>query len=49
MKTKAIVTLIAGAFLLLGCAGPDHYPITGTEVGINDQVQFMSAPEFARY
>ena len=49
MKTKAIATLIVSSFLLLGCAEKDRYPITGNSVGINDQVQFMSAPEIPRY
>ena len=49
MKTKTIMTVIAGSFLLLGCANTGHYPITGQEVGINDQVQFMSAPQVAQY
>ncbi len=49
MNTKSIAILLIGSFLLLGCAGADHYPITGNAVGINDQVQFMSAPEITRY
>ena len=49
MKSKTIITLIAGSFLLLGCANSGHYPITGQSVGINDQVQFMTVPEMVRY
>jgi hypothetical protein len=47
MKTKAIVTLIAGSFLLLGCATSDHYPISGQSIGIDDQVRYMTAPNAA--
>ncbi|MEM1075170.1 MAG: hypothetical protein AAF665_16815 [Pseudomonadota bacterium] len=49
MTSKTLFTLIAGSFLLLGCAHSNHYPITGQEVGINDQVRYMSAPEVTRY
>jgi hypothetical protein len=44
MKTKAIATLVAGSFLLLGCANSGHYPITGDAIGPNDQVRYMVAP-----
>jgi hypothetical protein len=44
MKTKEIATLIAGSFLLLGCANSGHYPITGDAIGPNDQVRYMVAP-----
>ncbi len=47
MRTKAIFTLIAGSFLLLGCATSDHYPISGQNIGIDDQVRFMTAPNVA--
>ena len=49
MKTKVVVTLIAGSFLLLGCANTGHYPISGQSVGIDDQVRYMTAPDVARY
>lgn len=49
MKTKTLLTLIAGSFILLGCANSGHYPITGQQVGINDQVQFMSTPDIPQY
>jgi hypothetical protein len=44
MKTKTIAALIAGSFLLLGCANSSQYPITGEAVGPNDQVRYMIAP-----
>ena len=50
MKMKTLATLIAGSFILLGCAETGEYPITGYDVGVNDQVKFMSAPSSgARY
>ncbi|GAB5504792.1 hypothetical protein [Pyruvatibacter sp.] len=49
MKTTSLLSLVVGSFVLLGCANSGHYPITGNSVGINDQVKFMSAPEFVRY
>ena len=44
MKTKAIATLIAGSFLLLGCQKTGQYPITGDANGPNEQVRYMVAP-----
>ncbi len=44
MKSKTIAALIAGSFLLLGCANSSQYPITGEAVGPNDQVRYMIAP-----
>lgn len=44
MNAKSLLSLLAGSFLLLGCAGTDHYPITGQTVGAQDQVRFMEAP-----
>ena len=49
MKVKTLITLMAGSLFLLGCAETGSYPITGQEVGINDQVQYMNAPNVARY
>lgn len=44
MKHKTLAALIAGSFLLLGCAETGQYPITGADVGANDQVRYMTAP-----
>ena len=49
MTPKTLLTLIAGSFLLLGCAETGHYPITGQVVGADDHVKFMSAPDIVRY
>jgi hypothetical protein len=44
MTPRSLLSLIAGAFLLLGCAQGGQYPLTGQAVGIDDQVRFMSVP-----
>ncbi len=49
MKTRSFLSLLAGSFLLLGCANSGHYPITGNTVGADDQVKFMVAPEVMPY
>ncbi len=44
MNAKSLLSLLAGSFLLLGCAGASNYPITGETIGAEDQVKFMEAP-----
>ena len=50
MTKRTLAALIAGSFLLLGCEETGQYPITGSAVGADDQVKYMSAPtSVARY
>ncbi|MGZ2256231.1 hypothetical protein [Roseobacter sp. A03A-229] len=44
------VSFIAGAAIILaGCASQSEYPFTGAAVQPGDSVQFMTAPNMARY
>ncbi|MEE4189421.1 MAG: hypothetical protein V2I76_13355 [Roseobacter sp.] len=49
MTKKSLLSLIAGSFLLLGCANSGHYPITGQSIGADDRVKYMVAPEVMPY
>ncbi len=44
------ISFIAGAGIILaGCANQSQYPLTGAAIGPGDSVQFMAAPDVARY
>ncbi|WP_298974862.1 hypothetical protein [uncultured Roseobacter sp.] len=49
MHMKFISFIAGSAIILAGCAGQNHYPLTGNAASVGDSVQFMSAPRVARY
>jgi hypothetical protein len=44
MNFKLVLPLLIGFAVLAGCAQTDRYPLTGSTIGANDQVRFMTAP-----
>jgi hypothetical protein len=44
MNFKPVLPLLIAFAMLTGCAQTDRYPLTGSAIGANDQVRFMTAP-----
>ncbi|WP_300033786.1 hypothetical protein [uncultured Roseobacter sp.] len=49
MKFRTLAIIAALSTALMGCAENGYYPISGTEIGAADQVQFMSPPHVVQY
>ena len=49
MHMKFISFIAGSAIILAGCAGQGRYPLTGASASAGDSVQFMAAPDLARY
>ncbi|MBS9717791.1 hypothetical protein ACFFUT_10280 [Pseudohalocynthiibacter aestuariivivens] len=45
MKLSSLIALALTAVFLIGCTGPDQYPISGEECGPNDPVKDLSVPD----